>query len=352
LKILDISNPGNFALTGRLIGNNNSHTSFSYPTSIYVNGNYAYIASAINGGLVIIDISNPTSPIIKGYLAHGPDGSWLAPSATYVKGNYAYISNESEGYKGLEIVDITNPEVPVHKGNLHITSWEGLYNTTSSIFVSGNYAYMTSGRVNALEIVDVTDPANPLHKATLSDGDRGAMLNSPSSVYVSGKYAFVISQEGNSLEIINIENPTAPIHQSNISNGVGGAQLYHPSSVVISGDYAYITSSNALEIIWLYSPITAIESPNEYRIGIYPNPTHESVTFLFQTNEKNEEVTIEVYDLIGQKIKTIGTNFGKGMNEVQWDCQDDQGKRVSNGTYIYRLIGNYTPASSGRLIVK
>ncbi|MFN5892129.1 MAG: hypothetical protein ACK45Z_05770, partial [Dolichospermum sp.] len=63
-------------------------------------GNYAYVAD-IDSGLQIIDISNPTTPTLKGnYDTSG--SAW----GVQVLGNYAYVADIDSG---LQIIDISNP---------------------------------------------------------------------------------------------------------------------------------------------------------------------------------------------------------------------------------------------------
>jgi hypothetical protein len=53
-------------------------------------------------------------------------------------------------------VDVSNPSAPVHKGSIANGTGGALLNAARSVFVSGNYAYITANNSNALEIVDVS----------------------------------------------------------------------------------------------------------------------------------------------------------------------------------------------------
>ncbi|GCL41751.1 cadherin domain-containing protein [Dolichospermum planctonicum] len=136
LQIIDISNPttptlkGNYDTSGNALG-------------VQVVGNYAYVADT-SGGLKIIDISNPTTPTLKGnydtpYYAYG----------VQVVGNYAYVA---DGDSGLQIIDISNPTTPTLKGN---------YDTSGiawGVQVVGNYAYVAD--YYGLQIIDVSEFTN------------------------------------------------------------------------------------------------------------------------------------------------------------------------------------------------
>ena len=174
------------------------------------------------------------------------------PTDVFVSGNYAYVT--SEEVSGLEIFDISDSAHPAHKGSIsdgtggaHLA---GLYD----VYVSGNYAYLPDFYSNALEIVDVSDPANPVHKGSITDGTGGAQLAGAYGIYVSGNYAYVASQSSNALEIVDISDPANPVHKGSLTNGAGGANLYKPYDVFVSGNYAYVIGTGGLEIVNVNNP--------------------------------------------------------------------------------------------------
>ena len=128
----------------------------------------------------------------------------MNPVSVFVSGNYAYVT--SSGSNALEIVDVTNPATPVHAGcisNYYLTG-------AQNVHVSGRYAYVTSPAINTLEIVDISDPANPVHAGIVQDGTGiPPFLKSPSAVFVSGNYACVTNMLGPALEIIDLGSITA-----------------------------------------------------------------------------------------------------------------------------------------------
>ena len=94
--------------------------------SIAVAGNYAYITD-MNKGLKIIDISNPSSPVVKGTL----DTPGYAQDIA-VAGNYAYVA---DSYNGLNIIDISNPNTPALKG---IYDTSGVAEVAWGVTIVGN----------------------------------------------------------------------------------------------------------------------------------------------------------------------------------------------------------------------
>ena len=74
----------------------------------------------------------------------------------------------------------------------------------------------------------------------------------------------------------------------------------------------------------------------------YPNPFNPETRIDYQLQEKTK-VTIEVFNMVGQKIKTIlNQEQNSGYHSVIWDCRDEAGKQLGSGVYLYRLkAGNY-----------
>ncbi len=74
----------------------------------------------------------------------------------------------------------------------------------------------------------------------------------------------------------------------------------------------------------------------------YPNPFNPETAIRFEL-PKSAFVTIQVYNTIGQKIRTlIAEPRIAGDHIINWDGKDDYGKSVSSGVYFYSLeTGNF-----------
>jgi hypothetical protein len=197
-------------------------------------------------------------PSKKGRISTGENGvASITPTSVYVSGNYTYLTSQRSNT--LEVVDITNPDVPFNSGTLKSSTNGAQVRNPFSVYVSGNYAYVASTGGDALDIVDISDPTNPIHKGSLLGGIGGAMLSSPWSVFVSGNYAYVASWFSDALEIVDVTDPSAPVHKGSLTNGSGGALLHRPESVYVSGNYAYVVGGgNALEVVDVTDPANPV----------------------------------------------------------------------------------------------
>jgi hypothetical protein len=69
----------------------------------------------------------------------------------------------------------------------------------------------------------------------------------------------------------------------------------------------------------------------------YPNPFMGSTTFAVEL-EKSATVSVEVYDLLGQHVRTIYSGeMTEGRHELGWDGTSSNGAAVSSGIYLYRV---------------
>ena len=69
----------------------------------------------------------------------------------------------------------------------------------------------------------------------------------------------------------------------------------------------------------------------------YPNPFNSSTTIRYRIEEPGQ-VRLEVFDIQGQKVKTLAAgDVRPGVYQVEWDGTDASGKPVATGVYLARL---------------
>jgi hypothetical protein len=69
----------------------------------------------------------------------------------------------------------------------------------------------------------------------------------------------------------------------------------------------------------------------------YPNPFNPSTVIEFELDEP-ADIFIEIYNVLGQKIKTLSHGFHtNGIARVVWNSTDDAGQSVPAGVYIYSM---------------
>jgi subtilisin family serine protease len=69
----------------------------------------------------------------------------------------------------------------------------------------------------------------------------------------------------------------------------------------------------------------------------YPNPFNSSTNIEYQLSEVGR-VTIEVFNALGQKVKTlVDADKTVGYHRVVWDGKNSLGKDAASGVYLYRM---------------
>ena len=68
-----------------------------------------------------------------------------------------------------------------------------------------------------------------------------------------------------------------------------------------------------------------------------PNPFNPLTTISYQVSEPCI-VVLEIYNIKGQKIKTLLNEIKEiGFYDVEWNGKDDNNQSVSSGLYLYRM---------------
>jgi len=71
----------------------------------------------------------------------------------------------------------------------------------------------------------------------------------------------------------------------------------------------------------------------------YPNPFADSTYFTYILTRGADDVAISIYTVSGRKIIRIdGASAFKGYNEELWDGYTQEGKRLANGVYLYKIV--------------
>ena len=85
----------------------------------------------------------------------------------------------------------------------------------------------------------------------------------------------------------------------------------------------------------------------------YPNPFNPSTTIEFSI-QNDSEVELTIYNIKGQQVKVVANNhYQKGNHSVIWNGDDEYGKTVSSGVYLFQLsIDGEIKATNKCLLLK
>jgi hypothetical protein len=432
--IFDVSDPTNPVLLGE------ANTQAEH---VVVDSGFAYVTGA---GLQIFDVSNPASPNLVGQvIASDLVNEYVAPASireVAVRDGYAYLTVQ-DGYPnqtqqhiyGFYVIDVSNPASPVVVGSKRDLPY------TSSVVVSGHYAYVTNNgfnyslyrQVTGLMVLDVSDPTSPVVVGTVPSGG-GPLSVEGGIVYVSN------SQDG--VEVFDVSNPQLPWFigraspdyvTSDVEAGGGfvfAAQSalglvvlptqcpsFVPVSLVslqavpslegvlltwtiqneldhvgfqvdrallVSGPYERVTPTvipsqkmnryldrsapigrtvfYKLEAVdrdgrtTFFGPVSAFRPTSNVptTLGVcHPNPfgaAHAFTTLEFSLPHSSR-VRVFVLDATGRQVRLVSDgNLDAGPHASKWDGRNDRGDRVAPGIYFYRV--DTDEYSGGRMFLR
>jgi len=85
----------------------------------------------------------------------------------------------------------------------------------------------------------------------------------------------------------------------------------------------------------------------------YPNPFNPITTISFSLADNVENAKIEIFNIKGQKIKTLVNSYlEKGTHNVVWNGKDKNGKKVVSGLYFYKLTTGKETAVKKMLLLR
>jgi flagellar hook assembly protein FlgD len=71
----------------------------------------------------------------------------------------------------------------------------------------------------------------------------------------------------------------------------------------------------------------------------FPNPFNSTTIISFSVSV-GDTAELEIFNILGQKVKTYPHNFEGGDHTVVWNGKDKNGKEIGSGVYFYKLRTN------------
>jgi len=132
-----------------------------------------------------------------------------------------------------------------------------------------------------------------------------------------------------------------------------------------SGDYVFDETDLAMGIIngaaWVQgielNPLSSDKntiSINEINISNYPNPFNPATTIYFELPISNEIPRLDIYNLKGQKVKSLFNDFfsDQPVSKVVWNGTDQNNQFVASGIYFIQLEVGSIMATHKILLMK
>nr|MBI9030499.1 T9SS type A sorting domain-containing protein [bacterium] len=245
-------------------------------------------------------------------------------------------------YNGYLYEHNTDTGVKVHEYNVEeinqINSLTIPFNDTwDGAFLAGDILTIAN------KVVDLSyDPINLSHRYNLNQNriQHGPVKYNDYLVYCGEEKIYengvlVDYEEGVSIYKLIDDNP---VRVGQIASGWAGSVKVLPGGTADSFDLlvyhnnfygiysCQATPNGNLEI----TPVT-LKAVN------YPNPFNPETTISYDISQQSQ-VTVDIYNIKGQKVKSLlKENQEAGQHSIIWKGDNNEGKRVSSGSYFYRV---------------
>lgn len=186
----------------------------------------------------------------------------------------------------------------------------------------------------------LTAPALGNIHGTVRLGETGEGIPGAVVVVTPGNHIIYTDELGN-FQVTNLPSGSYTV-KARI--GVSG----DPYHLEIIRDGVAINSGETTEVNLSFSgSITGIaDLPAVFSVGEpYPNPFNPSTSIEF-TLPSAERVSLTVFDITGRKVRDLVSGpLSAGSHTVSWDGRDENGREISSGVYIARIIAGQETAS-------
>jgi len=320
-----------------------SYAGYTKTHSISQSGNYLYLnggnAASSVGGVAVVDVSNPVSPVKM--------GEWNTEYVhdCRVQNDTIWAANVYTGK--MSIINASN------KSSLQfVRNWQAYPQSAVSTHncafpVTRDYIYTTnevSSPAGKLNVWDIRDLNNiTFVRDWQPTGITTAIVH---NIETYGNYA-VIAHYTAGIRILNISNPSNPVEvawydtypNNNNTNFSGCWGVYKFSSGKIIGS----DISNGLFVIKTNFIMTEIpeeinSNAKDYKLNQnFPNPFNPVTNIKFSLKE-NSKVSLKIYSIQGKEVADIINDRRDGGD---YEINFDAGKyNLNSGVYFYTLNVN------------
>lgn len=177
-RIMDISDPINPVQVGTVAENHTAYAALSGSADVQnfagPEGVYIVVADTYGNAITILNITDPTDPVVVGAAQDGEDGFGALVSPSDIElfqmsgKTYALVTGSWDN--AIQVINITNPARPVTVANI-TGETEGfvIYNPwDAEIPLDGTRALVVGSNGNVLQTISFEDPANPAVVGTRS----------------------------------------------------------------------------------------------------------------------------------------------------------------------------------------
>ena len=324
--------------------------SLSYENPAEIHAKYAYFVLYVPapGDPDDIYFSVPGTPIFEYTISNMPNG-WNTIGSVFdftgVDVTSTHVTTIPTGVIWGGGVYWYNPATMSYEFTRYIDVGKGYW-----VYIDLPYSYTSatmhveaSWLKEATDYVDVLD-AEDVANLKIGDSRLTIAVKSDASAGLDEEYDRMLPPA-----------PAGKVHTAYLAEG--GVALYrdvkpYPSFTLVVNKPARLVTDRPIVLDGQYVERSIDVEPGAYKLDLVPkskkptklalypnmpNPFNAATKIAFDL-PKEADVKVEVYNMIGQKVKTlVAKHLDAGHYTVVWDGTDDDGNDVVSGVYFYRL---------------
>ncbi len=283
IQVIDMSDPARPSPAGTATDGQDGFTALRYAKGVAmadVGGKTYAVVAGLVGGIQIVNMSDPARPSPAGTATDGQDGFTALAGASSVAmaevGGKTYAVVASFLDNGTQVIDVSDPARPSPAGTATdgqdgFTALAGASSVAMAEVGGKTYAVVASVHDNGIQVIDVSDPARPSPAGTATDGQDGftalAGASSVAMAEVGGKtYAVVASVRDNGIQVIDMSDPGNPLPAGAVTVQAGYRDLRGANGVAIAEvggkTYAVVTgpSEDSIAVIEMSESPPAVDT--------------------------------------------------------------------------------------------
>lgn len=303
-----------------------------------------------------------------------------------VQYTYGYPSDDS-GYEGYQVTlqGVVTTDSSDFVGEYYIeekdSAWYGMWvRDPANTFLKGDLIEVTGTveeRFGVTRITDVTSAQvltpgvgvfNPVPVTTGEVGTGGANAEAYESVLIQVENVTVTNpfpDAPSNFGEFEVDDGSGPVRVDDASDAFRGNQdsLFalndQIGKIIALGYYSFgnykLIPRDSSDII---DHVTSIgDKPSTVPVAFrlaqnFPNPFNPVTEIRFSV-PKSGKYTLEIFNVLGQKIVTLSSAFHPAGNySVKWNGTDTFGNRVGSGIYFYNLRGNGVNLTKKMILLK
>lgn len=138
-----------------------------------------------------------------------------------------------------------------------------------------------------------------------------------------------------------------------INNMGGNEGMINFEYVITGGDLAEpLILPFTFRTVNYVSNDNGVASVKDMMLNNYPNPFNPETTISYTLN-KNSQVKLEVYNILGQNVATlVNEHKTAGSHSVVWNGLDKKGNKLSSGIYLSKLTNGSETIVNKMILMK